>query len=64
MTVAMAGNNRLGGQDFNDRVQNHLMQVIYRSIYYSLLCSRDSDSFKLKYIRHFMCKKLLILGNV
>ncbi|KAL3994341.1 Hsp70 family protein [Acanthocheilonema viteae] len=28
MTVAMAGNNRLGGQDFNDRVQNHLIQHI------------------------------------
>ncbi|VDK75324.1 unnamed protein product [Litomosoides sigmodontis] len=31
MTVAMAGNNRLGGQDFNDRVQNHLMQHIKES---------------------------------
>ncbi|KAK6113612.1 Hsp70 family protein [Brugia pahangi] len=28
MTVAMAGNNRLGGQDFNNRVQSHLMQYI------------------------------------
>ncbi|VDM19364.1 unnamed protein product [Wuchereria bancrofti] len=28
MTVAMAGNNRLGGQDFNNRVQSHLMQHI------------------------------------
>lgn len=30
VTRAMAGNNRLGGQDFNERVQNHLMAVIYR----------------------------------
>ncbi|VDN30025.1 unnamed protein product [Gongylonema pulchrum] len=28
MTIAMAGNNRLGGQDFNDRVQHHLMEVL------------------------------------
>ncbi|MFH4980178.1 hypothetical protein AB6A40_006887 [Gnathostoma spinigerum] len=28
VTVAMAGNNRLGGQDFNDRVQRHLMNLI------------------------------------
>ncbi|VDO31552.1 unnamed protein product [Brugia timori] len=28
MTVAMAGNNRLGGQDFNNRVQSDLMQYI------------------------------------
>ncbi|VDO28735.1 unnamed protein product [Onchocerca flexuosa] len=31
MTIAMAGNNRLGGQDFNDRVLNHLMQHIERN---------------------------------
>uniref|UniRef100_A0A1I7XZP2 Heat shock 70 kDa protein 13 n=1 Tax=Steinernema glaseri TaxID=37863 RepID=A0A1I7XZP2_9BILA len=28
VTQAMAGNNRLGGQDFNDRVQHHLMDHI------------------------------------
>ncbi|VDN01297.1 unnamed protein product [Thelazia callipaeda] len=28
MTVAMAGNNRLGGQDFNDRMQNYLTEYI------------------------------------
>ncbi|VDN59079.1 unnamed protein product, partial [Dracunculus medinensis] len=28
ITLAMAGNNRLGGQDFNDRIQKHLMKVI------------------------------------
>lgn len=28
MTLAMAGNNRLGGQDFNDRVHKHLLKII------------------------------------
>lgn len=28
ITQALAGNNRLGGQDFNERVQKHLMKVI------------------------------------
>lgn len=28
VTQAMAGNNRLGGQDFNDRVQKHLLDQI------------------------------------
>lgn len=28
VTQAMAGNNRLGGQDFNDRVQKHLISKI------------------------------------
>jgi stress 70 protein chaperone microsome-associated 60kDa protein len=27
ITQALAGNNRLGGQDFNERVQKHLMRV-------------------------------------
>ncbi|VDN21134.1 unnamed protein product [Gongylonema pulchrum] len=31
MTIAMAGNNRLGGQDFNDRVQHHLMEFIRKN---------------------------------
>ena len=28
VTQAMAGNNRLGGQDFNERIQKHLINVI------------------------------------
>ncbi|VDM53835.1 unnamed protein product [Angiostrongylus costaricensis] len=28
VTQAMAGNNRLGGQDFNDRVQKHVLSVL------------------------------------
>ncbi|KHJ87895.1 DnaK family protein [Oesophagostomum dentatum] len=28
VTQAMAGNNRLGGQDFNDRVQKHLISIL------------------------------------
>lgn len=32
ITLAMAGNNRLGGQDFNDRIQKHLMKVIQVSV--------------------------------
>ena len=28
MTLAMAGNNRLGGQDFNDRLLKHLIKLI------------------------------------
>uniref|UniRef100_A0A1I7W7D9 Heat shock protein 70 family n=1 Tax=Heterorhabditis bacteriophora TaxID=37862 RepID=A0A1I7W7D9_HETBA len=28
VTQAMAGNNRLGGQDFNDRVQKHVLQLL------------------------------------
>ncbi|KAM3719484.1 Heat shockprotein [Dirofilaria immitis] len=31
VTIAMAGNNRLGGQDFNDRVVNHLLQHIEKN---------------------------------
>jgi stress 70 chaperone-associated protein len=27
VTQAMAGNNRLGGQDFNERIQTMLLQV-------------------------------------
>ena len=28
VTQSMAGNNRLGGQDFNDRVQKHILKVL------------------------------------
>ena len=28
VTQAMAGNNRLGGQDFNERVQKHIIEKI------------------------------------
>ncbi|VDM40938.1 unnamed protein product [Toxocara canis] len=31
VTLAMAGNNRLGGQDFNNRVQMHLIEKISQS---------------------------------
>uniref|UniRef100_A0A915AZZ1 Heat shock 70 kDa protein 13 n=1 Tax=Parascaris univalens TaxID=6257 RepID=A0A915AZZ1_PARUN len=31
VTLAMAGNNRLGGQDFNDRVQKHIIEKISES---------------------------------
>ncbi|KJH41877.1 DnaK family protein [Dictyocaulus viviparus] len=30
VTQAMAGNNRLGGQDFNDRVQKHVLSILHQ----------------------------------
>ena len=37
MTLAMAGNNRLGGQDFNDRVHKHLLRVSCSMIFFIVL---------------------------
>uniref|UniRef100_A0A0R3RH60 Heat shock 70 kDa protein 13 n=1 Tax=Elaeophora elaphi TaxID=1147741 RepID=A0A0R3RH60_9BILA len=47
VTVAMAGNNRLGGQDFNDRVQNHLLQYIEENYGKALNDKEDIQQLRL-----------------
>lgn len=37
MTLAMAGNNRLGGQDFNNRILKRLMAVSFHGCIYFLI---------------------------
>lgn len=47
ITQAMAGNNRLGGQDFNDRVQKHLSQYIEKEFGSALVDKEDIQQLRL-----------------
>jgi len=46
VTQAMAGNNRLGGQDFNDRVQKHMLVFIEKK--YGILLDDKEDLQQLR----------------
>lgn len=47
VTIAMAGNNRLGGQDFNDRVQKHLIKRIEDDFGSPLVDKEDIQQLRL-----------------
>ncbi|TKR69218.1 hypothetical protein L596_021402 [Steinernema carpocapsae] len=47
VTQAMAGNNRLGGQDFNDRVQHFLMEYIEKKYGKSVTDKEDLQQLRL-----------------
>ncbi|XP_005098078.1 heat shock 70 kDa protein 13 [Aplysia californica] len=48
LTQAMAGNNHLGGQDFNQRLMNHLLGVISSRYGLSLKDKEDIQGLRLK----------------
>ncbi|KAL5021903.1 hypothetical protein ScPMuIL_001058 [Solemya velum] len=47
LTQAMAGNNRLGGQDFNQRLQNYLEEMIMKRIGKPLTDKEDLQALRL-----------------
>uniref|UniRef100_A0AC35GGN0 Heat shock protein 70 n=1 Tax=Panagrolaimus sp. PS1159 TaxID=55785 RepID=A0AC35GGN0_9BILA len=47
VTQAMAGNNRLGGQDFNERTQKHLIQVIEKKFNKNIVDKEDIQQLRL-----------------
>ncbi|CAI2340229.1 unnamed protein product [Caenorhabditis sp. 36 PRJEB53466] len=48
VTQAMAGNNRLGGQDFNERVQRHLIEKIAEQIKKTVEDKEDIQQIRLE----------------
>lgn len=48
VTQAMAGNNRLGGQDFNDRVQKHVLSVLRQKFGEVLSDKEDLQQIRLE----------------
>uniref|UniRef100_A0A914YSK5 Heat shock 70 kDa protein 13 n=1 Tax=Panagrolaimus superbus TaxID=310955 RepID=A0A914YSK5_9BILA len=47
VTQAMAGNNRLGGQDFNERTQKHLIQIIEKKFDKKIVDKEDIQQIRL-----------------
>jgi len=47
VTQAMAGNNRLGGQDFNERIQKHLIKVIEEKFEKKITDKEDLQQLRL-----------------
>uniref|UniRef100_A0A7E4W4B8 Heat shock 70 kDa protein 13 n=1 Tax=Panagrellus redivivus TaxID=6233 RepID=A0A7E4W4B8_PANRE len=47
VTQAMAGNNRLGGQDFNDRTQLHILNVINKKFNTQITDKEDIQQLRL-----------------
>lgn len=45
VTQAMAGNNRLGGQDFNDRVQKHILTVFHLPYTFILILQKLKEKY-------------------
>ncbi|ETN83384.1 DnaK family protein, partial [Necator americanus] len=48
ITQAMAGNNRLGGQDFNDRVQKHILTVLQKRFGSTITDKEDLQQIRLE----------------
>ncbi|KAK6009632.1 DnaK family protein, partial [Ostertagia ostertagi] len=48
VTQAMAGNNRLGGQDFNDRVQKHILSVLQKKFGKTISDKEDLQQIRLE----------------
>uniref|UniRef100_W6NBY1 Heat shock 70 kDa protein 13 n=1 Tax=Haemonchus contortus TaxID=6289 RepID=W6NBY1_HAECO len=48
VTQAMAGNNRLGGQDFNDRVQKHIISVLQNRFGKTITDKEDLQQIRLE----------------
>lgn len=48
VTQSMAGNNRLGGQDFNDRVQKHVLSVIHKKYGKTISDKEDLQQIRLE----------------
>ncbi|CAI4230880.1 unnamed protein product [Auanema sp. JU1783] len=48
VTQAMAGNNRLGGQDFNDRVQKHIVKLIHEKFGVEITNKEDLQQIRLE----------------
>uniref|UniRef100_A0AC34GSF6 Heat shock protein 70 n=1 Tax=Panagrolaimus sp. ES5 TaxID=591445 RepID=A0AC34GSF6_9BILA len=47
VTQAMAGNNRLGGQDFNERTQKHIIQIIEKKFNKKIVDKEDIQQLRL-----------------
>ncbi|KAK6042415.1 DnaK family protein [Cooperia oncophora] len=48
VTQSMAGNNRLGGQDFNDRVQKHILSVLEKKFGKTISDKEDLQQIRLE----------------
>lgn len=48
LTLAMAGNNHLGGQDFNQRLTNYLLDVISKRFGQPLTSNQDRQTLRLQ----------------
>ncbi|EYC23883.1 hypothetical protein Y032_0014g2198 [Ancylostoma ceylanicum] len=48
VTQAMAGNNRLGGQDFNDRVQKHILSALQKRFGSTVSDKEDLQQIRLE----------------